>query len=70
MLDKTGWTVDDVDLFEVNEAFAVVAMAAMHDLQIPRDKLNVNSGACALDIRGQSKITPDPATTTMPTILL
>ena len=47
-LDKTGWTVDDVDLFEVNEAFAVVAMAAMHDLQIPHDKLNVNGGACAL----------------------
>ena len=48
VLDKTGWTVDDVDLFEVNEAFAVVAMAAMHDLQIPHDKLNVNGGACAL----------------------
>ena len=37
-----------MDLFEVNEAFAVVAMAAMHDLQIPHDKLNVNGGACAL----------------------
>ena len=48
MLEKTGWTVADVDLFEVNEAFAVVAMAAMHDLQIPHDKLNVNGGACAL----------------------
>ena len=40
--------VDDVDLFEVNEAFAVVAMAAMRDLGIPRDRLNVNGGACAL----------------------
>ena len=48
VLDKTGWDVADVDLFEVNEAFAVVAMAAMHDLQIPHDKLNVNGGACAL----------------------
>ena len=48
VLEKTGWSVDDVDLFEVNEAFAVVAMAAMHDLQIPHDKLNVNGGACAL----------------------
>jgi len=48
VLEKTGWAVADVDLFEVNEAFAVVAMAAMHDLQIPHDKLNVNGGACAL----------------------
>ena len=48
VLEKTGWSVADVDLFEVNEAFAVVAMAAMHDLQIPHDKLNVNGGACAL----------------------
>ena len=48
MLEKAGWSVDDVDLFEVNEAFAVVAMAAMHDLQIPHDRLNVNGGACAL----------------------
>ncbi len=47
-LDKAGWTTADVDLFEVNEAFAVVAMAAMHDLSIPRDVLNVNGGACAL----------------------
>ena len=47
-LDKAGWSVGDVDLFEVNEAFAVVAMAAMHDLSIPRDVLNVNGGACAL----------------------
>ena len=48
VLEKTGWAVADVDLFEVNEAFAVVAMAAMHDLQIPHGKLNVNGGACAL----------------------
>jgi acetyl-CoA C-acetyltransferase len=47
-LDKAGWSVSDVDLFEVNEAFAVVAMAAMKDLSIPRDVLNVNGGACAL----------------------
>ncbi len=47
-LKKAGWTVEDVDLFEVNEAFAVVAMIAMHDLGIPREKLNVNGGACAL----------------------
>jgi acetyl-CoA C-acetyltransferase len=47
-LDKAGWSVADVDLFEVNEAFAVVAMIAMHDLGIPHDKINVNGGACAL----------------------
>jgi acetyl-CoA C-acetyltransferase len=44
----TGWTVDQVDLFEVNEAFAVVTMAAIHDLKLPEDKVNVNGGACAL----------------------
>ena len=48
LLDKAGWTVADVDLFEVNEAFAVVAMIAMRELGIPRDKLNVNGGATAL----------------------
>jgi len=47
-LARAGWTVDDVDLFEVNEAFAVVAMIAMRDLSIPHEKLNVNGGACAL----------------------
>ena len=47
-LAKAGWTVDDVDLFEVNEAFAVVAMIAAKDLGIPAEKLNVNGGACAL----------------------
>jgi acetyl-CoA C-acetyltransferase len=45
---KTGWTTNDVDLFEVNEAFAVVAMAAMRDLGISHDKMNVHGGACAL----------------------
>lgn len=48
VLDKAGWRVGDVDLFEINEAFAVVAMAAAKELGIPRDKLNVNGGACAL----------------------
>ncbi|MDP3489775.1 MAG: acetyl-CoA C-acyltransferase [Phenylobacterium sp.] len=47
-LAKAGWTVDQVDLFEVNEAFAVVAMIAERELAIPREKLNVNGGACAL----------------------
>jgi acetyl-CoA C-acetyltransferase len=47
-LDRAGWSIDEVDLFEVNEAFAVVAMIAMRDLDIPHDKLNVNGGACAL----------------------
>ena len=47
-LAKAGWTVDDVDLFEVNEAFAVVPMIAMRELGIPADKINVNGGATAL----------------------
>ncbi len=47
-LERAGWSADEVDLFEVNEAFAVVAMIAMRDLAIPHDKLNVNGGACAL----------------------
>jgi acetyl-CoA C-acetyltransferase len=47
-LDQAGWSVNDVDLFEVNEAFACVAMFAMHDLGIPHDKINVNGGATAL----------------------
>ena len=45
---KIGWTTKDVDLFEVNEAFAVVAMAAMKEHEIPHDRLNVHGGACAL----------------------
>ena len=48
VLAKAGWSVDDVDLFEVNEAFAVVAMIAAQELGIPDDKLNVNGGATAL----------------------
>jgi len=47
-LDRAGWGVSDVDLFEVNEAFAVVAMIAMRDLSIEHERLNVNGGACAL----------------------
>jgi len=45
---KTGWTTKDVDLFEINEAFAVVTMAAMKEHGIPHDKVNVHGGACAL----------------------
>jgi acetyl-CoA C-acetyltransferase len=48
LLEKIGWTVDQVDLFEINEAFAVVSMAVIHDLSIPHEKVNVNGGACAL----------------------
>jgi acetyl-CoA C-acetyltransferase len=48
VLKKAGWTVADVDLFEVNEAFACVAMFAMKDLGLPHDKVNVNGGATAL----------------------
>ena len=48
VLARAGWKTDDVDLFEINEAFAVVAMIAMRDLDLPYDKVNVNGGACAL----------------------
>ena len=48
LLGQIGWTVDDVDLFEINEAFAAVAMIAAKDLRIPDDKINVNGGATAL----------------------
>jgi len=48
VLEKAGWKVDDVDLFEVNEAFAVVAMTPMKELGISHDKLNVHGGATAL----------------------
>ena len=48
LLDQIGWSVEDVDLWEVNEAFAVVPMAFMHEMGIARDKVNVNGGACAL----------------------
>ncbi len=48
LLEQVGWSVDDVDLFEINEAFAVVAMAPIKELGIPHAKVNVNGGACAL----------------------
>ena len=48
VMAKAGWSVGDVDLFEINEAFAVVAMIAMRELSIPHAKVNVNGGACAL----------------------
>lgn len=48
VLDKAGWAKEDVDLFEVNEAFAAVTMAAMREHDIPHDRINVNGGACAL----------------------
>jgi acetyl-CoA C-acetyltransferase len=47
-LAKAGWSVGDVDLWEINEAFAVVPMALMHDLKVPHERVNVNGGACAL----------------------
>ena len=46
--ERTGWSLKDVDVFEINEAFAVVAMAAMRDLDLPHDKVNIHGGACAL----------------------
>jgi len=48
LLQRIGWSIDDVDLWEVNEAFAVVPMAFMHEMGLARDKVNVNGGACAL----------------------
>ncbi len=48
LLARIGWRVEDVDLWEVNEAFAVVPMAFMHEMGVPREKVNVNGGACAL----------------------
>jgi acetyl-CoA C-acetyltransferase len=48
LFEKTGWNAKTTDLFEINEAFAVVAMAAMHDLDLPHEKVNVHGGACAL----------------------
>lgn len=48
LLEKVSWSASDVDLWEVNEAFAVVAMAAMKELDLPHNKVNVNGGACAL----------------------
>ena len=48
LLEKLNWSVNDVDLYEINEAFAVVTMAAMHSLGLPHDKVNIHGGACAL----------------------
>jgi acetyl-CoA C-acetyltransferase len=48
LLARTGWSAGQVDLFEINEAFAVVAMAAMQELNLPHEKVNVHGGACAL----------------------
>ncbi|MGH8647678.1 MAG: acetyl-CoA C-acyltransferase, partial [Burkholderiales bacterium] len=48
LFERAGWDAKTTDLFEINEAFAVVAMAAMHDLGLPHDKVNVHGGACAL----------------------
>ncbi len=48
LMDRTGWKLKDVDLFEINEAFAIVTMVAMRELGIPHEKLNVHGGACAL----------------------
>jgi acetyl-CoA C-acetyltransferase len=48
LMERTGWRLEDVDLFEINEAFAVVVMAAMKDLALPHEKVNIHGGACAL----------------------
>ena len=48
LLNTINWQINDVDLFEINEAFAVVTLAAMHELNIPHDKVNIHGGACAL----------------------
>ncbi len=48
LLERIGWTSDQVDLYEINEAFAVVTLAAMRDLHLPHEKVNVLGGACAL----------------------
>ena len=48
LLERLGWSADHVDLYEVNEAFAVVAMAAMRELRLPHDRVNIHGGACAL----------------------
>ncbi|MBX6322154.1 MAG: acetyl-CoA C-acetyltransferase, partial [Rhodospirillaceae bacterium] len=48
LLERVGWTADGVDLFEINEAFAVVVLAALKELALPAEKVNVHGGACAL----------------------
>jgi acetyl-CoA C-acetyltransferase len=47
-MEKIGWSVDQIDLFEINEAFAVVTLAAMRELKIPHEKINIHGGGCAL----------------------
>lgn len=47
-MKKTGWSLDQVELFEINEAFAVVSLVTMQKLEIPHDKVNIHGGACAL----------------------
>jgi acetyl-CoA C-acetyltransferase len=53
---KTGWTADSVDLYEINEAFAVVTMAALHDLKLPAGKVNIHGGACAVLFRAHPNL--------------
>ncbi len=48
MLERSGWRAEDVDLWEINEAFAAVTMAAMHEFKLPHERVNVHGGACAL----------------------
>ena len=48
LFERTGWSADQVDLYEINEAFAVVTMAAMKEHKLPHEKVNVHGGACAL----------------------
>jgi acetyl-CoA C-acetyltransferase len=48
LMERTGWSKDEIGLYEINEAFAVVTMAAMRDLDLPHDRVNVHGGACAL----------------------
>jgi acetyl-CoA C-acetyltransferase len=48
LAERTGWALADVDLFEINEAFAVVTLAAVRDLALPEDRVNIHGGACAL----------------------
>jgi acetyl-CoA C-acetyltransferase len=55
LLEKVGWSLGDVDLFEINEAFAVVPMTAQRDLGIPSEKININDGACAWAIRSSRR---------------
>ena len=48
VLERAGWSADEVDLYEINEAFATVTMAAMHEHGLPHEKVNIHGGACAL----------------------